>query len=155
MQGPIRAAVIAASLAFIGGCDQPPSQAAPAAKQRVSTLCVLDVINGSQDLVVQVKDKVVDFRGWAVDSENKAVPGSVNLVLTNKQGRAYAFPHSLRYPRPDVVKALKQDNYLQSGYRVMADVSSLADDTYLISLQMPTEDSIISCRTRKVLLIKK
>lgn len=151
MQGPIRALAIAAALVMINGCDQ----ANQTLERRVSKQCALDVINGSQELIVQAKPQVVDFRGWAVDSESKTVPDRVNVVLTNKHGRAYVFPHATRNPRPDVVKAFKRDSYLQSGYRVLADVSSLPDDTYLISLQMPTEKSIITCSTRKTLLIKK
>ncbi|SDP55551.1 hypothetical protein [Ectopseudomonas guguanensis] len=155
MQGTIRSALAASCLIFISGCDQTPSQSAPALQQRISTLCALDAINGSQDLVVQSKTQTVDFRGWAVDSERKTVPGNLNLVLTNKQGHAYAFAHAQRNSRPDVVKAFNEASYLQSGYRVLADVSSLANDTYMISLQMPTEDSVITCRTRKVLLLKQ
>lgn len=154
MHGTLKSALAASCLILIAGCDQADTQT-PALKSRLSTLCALDVINGSQDLVVEAKTKTVDFRGWAVDSETKTVPDNVNVVLTNKQGHAYTFSHAQRNPRPDVVKALKQENYLQSGYRVLADLSSLTNDTYLISLQMPTQDSVITCKTRKVLLLKQ
>ena len=148
-----KVALAALALTLLAGCDQQTPTASKAIPKVTSTKCALDVMNGSQDKVVEVKTGRVDFRGWAVDSQSNTTPALLSVVLTNKNGKAFVFENATRTARPDVVKVHKQDAFLQSGFRLVADISGLEKDTYLISLHMPTADQLIICSSHKVLLV--
>jgi YbbR domain-containing protein len=111
------------------------------------------VVNGEAGLVVQTKTGKADFRGWAVDSNSNTTPELLNVVLTSVEGVAYIFEGAQRVARPDVVKAYKQEAFLNSGFKLTADVSTLANGTYSVSLQMPLDNSVVVCKTKKVLLV--
>jgi hypothetical protein len=141
------------ALTLLSGCGQEQGTTAEKISNQLSNKCSLDVVNGEAGLVVQTKTGKADFRGWAVDSNSNTTPEVLNVVLTSVEGVAYIFQGAQRGARPDVVKAYKQDAFLNSGFRISADVSSLTKGTYSVSLQMPLSNSVVMCKTKKVLLI--
>jgi len=153
-RGP-KTALALLALALISGCDQPAQVTAKDASRILSNKCSVDLINGSKDMIVAPQTSNVDFRGWAVDSNSNTAPPVLNLVLTNKNGQTFVYEKATRTPRPDVAKGFKQEAFLQAGFHIVTDVSGLAKDTYLISLQMPATDGrLITCSTPKVLQVK-
>lgn len=149
-----RVVLVILALIMLVGCDQQGETINKKISEVVSNKCALDLINGSQDKIVGVKSGRADFRGWAVDSQNNTTPELLNLVLTNKNGKTFVFAGAIRSARPDVVNKFKKDAFLQSGFRLVADVSGLEKDTYLISLQMPIAERLVICGSPKVLLVK-
>jgi hypothetical protein len=153
MEKKVMLALTALALGLLSGCDQKSAGAPKDLRQQVSNKCALDRINGVNAPVVYSKTGAVDFRGWAFDSNSNTAPEFLNVVLTSKQGKTFLFGPATRIARPDVVKAYKQDAPLQSGFSIVANVSNLEKDTYLISLQMPTADSLVTCKIFKVLVV--
>ena len=141
-------------MTLLVGCGQEPGSAGKTIIQQASTKCALDVINGVTAPVTATKTGKADFRGWAVDSNSNTVPAVLNVVLTDAKGVSFVFSGAQRSDRPDVVKAYKQEAFLKSGFRLNADVSTLAKGTYSVTLQMPLENSVIACKTKKVLLVE-
>jgi hypothetical protein len=147
------ALIPALALTLLSGCGQEQETAAKHAPRQASNLCALDSINGVNAPVMETKTGKADFRGWAVDSNSNTSPAVLNVVLTSVKGVAFTFNGAQRGARPDVVKAYKQDAFLNSGFKLSADVSTLASGTYSVSLQMPLDNSVVVCKTKKVLLI--
>jgi hypothetical protein len=141
------------ALAMLAGCGQEQETTGKTISQKLSTKCSLGVINGERGLVVQTKTGKADFRGWAVDSNTNTVPELVNVVLMDIKGVSFTFEGGARGARPDVVKAYKENAFLNSGFRINADVTTLAKGTYGISLQMPVDNGIVICKTTKVLIV--
>ncbi len=149
----IVALIPALALTLLSGCGQEQGATEQKISKQLSTKCSLDFINAESGLVVQTKTGKADFRGWAVDSNTNTTPEMLNVVLTSVKGVAFTFNGAQRGARPDVVKAYKQDAFLNSGFKLSADVSTLASGTYSVSLQMPLDNSVVVCKTKKVLLI--
>ncbi|WP_278959143.1 hypothetical protein [Aquipseudomonas alcaligenes] len=152
----------ALALTILTGCGEEQNKNTPQdIVELQSTKCALDVINGEGRAVAYASASAsasaskVDFRGWAVDSNSNTAPEVLNVVLKDKKGASFTFTGAARFERPDVVKAFKQDAYLKSGFRLVADVSTLAEGTYSISLQMPAGSNLVTCTTKKVLVITK
>jgi hypothetical protein len=141
------------ALTLLIGCGQEQGTTAEKISNQLSNKCSLDVVSGEAGLVVQTKTGKADFRGWAVDSNSNTTPELLNVVLTSVEGVAYIFEGAQRVARPDVVKAYKQEAFLNSGFKLTADVSTLANGTYSVSLQMPLDNSVVVCKTKKVLLV--
>jgi hypothetical protein len=141
------------ALTLLSGCGQEQGTTAEKISNQLSNKCSLDVVSGEAGLVVQTKTGKADFRGWAVDSNSNTTPELLNVVLTSVEGVAYIFEGAQRVARPDVVKAYKQEAFLNSGFKLTADVSTLANGTYSVSLQMPLDNSVVVCKTKKVLLV--
>lgn len=141
------------ALSILSGCSQEQDTKEQKQSQQLSSKCALDVINGELDLTVQAKTDKIDLRGWAVDSNSNTTPEALNVVLTDSKGVAFVFKGAKRFERPDVVKAYNQDTFLYSGFRLIADVSTLTTGAYSISLQMPLDKSLVVCKTKKALLI--
>lgn len=146
--------VSALILAMLSGCDDKSSPNPLAPLKVLSTKCSLDLINGDGGAVAYADGTVVDFVGWAVDSTTNTTPPLLNVVLTDKSGKFFVFVGAARVDRPDLVKGFKQDAFLKAGFTLKADVSKLNKDTYSISLQMPTDNSLIECQTKKTLVLK-
>ncbi|MFD3302220.1 hypothetical protein [Aquipseudomonas alcaligenes] len=148
--------VFAAAVIFfmLGGCDNKSSQNSVAPLKVQSTKCSLDLINGDGGAVTYADGAVVSFSGWAVDSTTNTVPPLLNIVLTGTNEKFFVFVGAARVDRPDLVKGFKQDAFLKAGFTLKADVSKLERDTYSISLQMPTDNSLIECQTKKTLVLK-
>lgn len=155
-KGRVVALISALALILLTGCDEVQKAMMPnnIVKQQTSK-CALDAVNGERRAVVYASGGKVDFRGWAVDSNNNTVPELLNVVLTDKKGTSFTFVGAARSDRPDVVKVYRQDAFLKSGFRIVADVSTLSEGTYGISLKMPVDSSLTICNTKKVLVITK
>lgn len=149
----IVALIPALALTLLSGCGQEQGTTEQKISRQLSTKCSLDFINAESGLVVQTKTGKADFRGWAVDSNSNTTPEVLNVVLTSAEGVAFVFEGSQRFARPGVVKVFKHDAFLNSGFKLSADVSTLANGTYSVSLQMPLDNSVVVCKTKKVLLI--
>lgn len=149
----IVAFIPALALTLLSGCGQEQGTAEQKISTQLSTKCSLDAINGDGGLVVQTKTGKADFRGWAVDSNTNTTPELLNVVLTSAEGVAFVFEGGQRFARPGVVKVFKQEAFLNSGFKLNADVSTLAKGTYSVSLQMPLANSRVACKTNKTLLI--
>ncbi|MDG9980343.1 hypothetical protein [Ectopseudomonas oleovorans] len=148
----------ALALTILTGCGEEQNKNTPQDTVELqSTKCALDAISGEGRAVAyaSASASIVDFRGWAVDSNSNTAPEVLNVVLKDKKGTSFTFAGAARFERPDVVKAFKQDAYLKSGFRLVADVSTLAEGTYSISLQMPVGSNLVTCATKKVLVITK
>jgi hypothetical protein len=141
------------ALTMLSGCGQEQGTSEQKISRQLSTKCALDSINAESGLVVQTKTGKADFRGWAVESNTNTGPKVLNVVLTSDKGVAFVFEGSQRLARPDVVKAYKQEAFLNSGFKLSADVSTLASGTYSVSLQIPLDNSVVVCNTKKVLLV--
>lgn len=149
----IVALIPALALILLSGCGQEQGATEQKISKQLSTKCSLDFINAESGPVVQTKTGKADFRGWAVDSNSSTTPEVLNVVLTGVEGVAFVFKGGQRIARPDVAKLFKQDAFLNSGFKLSADVSTLASGTYSVSLQMPLDNSVVVCKTKKVLLI--
>ncbi|WP_324732126.1 hypothetical protein [Pseudomonas paeninsulae] len=148
--------VLASAFVFVvlGGCDDTSSSKPSELLKVQSTKCALDVINGDGGMVAYADGGTVSFAGWAVDSNTNTTPPLLDLILTGANGKSFVFEGAARYDRPGVVKAFKQDEFLKSGFSLKADVSALEKATYSISLQMPTANNLITCKTKKVIVLK-
>jgi hypothetical protein len=149
----IVALIPALALTLLSGCGQEQGTTEQKISRQLSTKCALDFINAESRLVVQTKTGKADFSGWAVDSNTKTAPEVLNVVLTSDKGVAFVFEGGQRLARPDVAKLFKQPAFLNSGFKLSADVSTLAKGTYSVSLQMPFNNSVVACKTKKVLLV--
>lgn len=149
----IVALIPAFALTLLSGCGQEQGTAEQKINTQLSTKCSLDAINGDGGLVVQTKTGKAVFWGWAVDSNTNTTPELLNVVLTSAEGVRFVFKGGQRFARPGVVKVFKQDAFLNSGFRLSADVTSLTKGAYSVSLQMPLSNSVVMCKTKKVLLI--
>lgn len=147
------ALVPALILTLLAGCGQEQETTAKHAPRQASNLCALDSINGVNAPVMETKTGKADFRGWAADSNSNTTPETLNVVLADTKGVSYVFSGAQRSERPDVVKATQQDAFLKSGFVLNADVSTLAKGTYGIRLEMPLSNSVVVCKTTKVLLV--
>lgn len=148
----------ALALTILAGCGEEQKKNTPKDIVKLqSTKCALDAINGEGRAVAyaSASASIVDFRGWAVDSNSNTAPEVLNVVLKDVKGTSFTFSGAKRSDRPDVVKAFKQDAFLKSGFQLVADVSTLAEGTYGISLQMPAGSNLVTCATKKVLVITK
>ena len=148
----------ALALTILAGCGEEQKKNTPKDIVKLqSTKCALDAINGEGRAVAyaSASASIVDFRGWAVDSNSNTAPEVLNVVLKDEKGTSFTFSGAKRSDRPDVVKAFKQDAFLKSGFQLVADVSTLAEGTYGISLQMPAGSNLVTCTTKKVLVITK
>lgn len=148
--------VPALALAMLVGCGEEQKKNTPQDIVKLqSNKCALDAINGEGRDVAYARSGKAVFAGWAVDSNSKTAPEVLNLVLKDEKSASFTFQSAKRIDRPDVVKAFKQDAYLKSGFQLVADVSMLAEGTYAISLQMPVGSNLVTCATKKVLVITK
>lgn len=147
------ALIPALALTLLSGCGQEQETAAKHAPRQASNLCALDSINGVNAPVMETKTGKADFRGWAADSNSNTTPETLNVVLADTKGVSYVFSGAQRSERHDVVKATQQDAFLKSGFVLNADVSTLAKGTYGIRLEMPLSNSVVVCKTPKVLLV--
>lgn len=150
----------ALALTILAGCGEEQKKNTPKDIVKLqSTKCALDAINGEGRAVAyasaSASASIVDFRGWAVDSNSNTAPEVLSVVLKDVKGTSFTFSGAKRSDRPDVVKAFKQDAFLKSGFQLVADVSTLAEGTYGISLQMPAGSNLVTCATKKVLVITK
>lgn len=148
----------ALALTILAGCGEEEKKNTPKDIVKLqSTKCALDAINGEGRAVAyaSASASIVDFRGWAVDSNSNTAPEVLSVVLKDVKGTSFTFSGAKRSDRPDVVKAFKQDAFLKSGFQLVADVSTLAEGTYGISLQMPAGSNLVTCATKKVLVITK
>lgn len=148
----------ALALTILAGCGEEQKKNTPKDIVKLqSTKCALDAINGEGRAVAyaSASASMVDFRGWAVDSNSNTAPEVLNVVLKDVKGTSFTFSGAKRSDRPDVVKAFKQNAFLKSGFQLVADVSTLAEGTYGISLQMPAGSNLVTCTTKKVLVITK
>lgn len=148
----------ALALTILAGCGEEQKKNTPKDIVKLqSTKCALDAINGEGRAVAyaSASASIVDFRGWAVDSNSNTAPEVLSVVLKDEKGTSFTFSGAKRSDRPDVVKAFKQDAFLKSGFQLVADVSTLAEGTYGISLQMPAGSNLVTCTTKKVLVITK
>lgn len=140
-------------LTLLAGCGQEQETAAKQPPRQASNQCSLGFINGVNVPVVETKTGKANFRGWAADSNSNTSPEVLNVVLTDVKGASFVFSGAQRSKRPDVVKATQQDAFLNSGFVLNADVSTLAKGTYGVSLEMPLSNSVVVCKTNKVLLV--
>lgn len=148
----------ALALTILAGCGEEQKKNTPKDIVKLqSTKCALDAINGEGRAVAYASASAskVDFRGWAVDSNSNTAPEVLSVVLKDVKGTSFTFSGAKRSDRPDVVKAFKQNAFLKSGFQLVADVSTLAEGTYGISLQMPAGSNLVTCTTKKVLVITK
>lgn len=148
----------ALALTILAGCGEEQKKNTPKDIVKLqSTKCALDAINGEGRAVAyaSASASIVDFRGWAVDSNSNTAPEVLSVVLKDEKGTSFTFSGAKRSDRPDVVKAFKQDAFLKSGFQLVADVSTLAEGTYGISLQMPAGSNLVTCTAKKVLVITK
>lgn len=152
----------ALALTILAGCGEEQKKNTPKDIVKLqSTKCALDAINGEGRAVAYASASAsasaskVDFRGWAVDSNSNTAPEVLSVVLKDEKGTSFTFSGAKRSDRPDVVKAFKQDAFLKSGFQLVADVSTLAEGTYGISLQMPAGSNLVTCTAKKVLVITK
>ena len=130
------------------------SEGEPKVETTSSNTCALDVINGERGALVRLKSGVVDFRGWAADFANSTAPATLQLVFKDNEGRSYPFESSLRYERPDVVKAYKQDAFLKSGFSVKADISSLKPGAYGVVVKMIDGNRVVVCPIKKNIIVE-
>lgn len=140
-------------LTLLAGCGQEQETAAKHTPRQASDLCALDSINGVNAPVMETKTGKADFRGWAADSNSNTSPEVLNVVLIDAKGVSFVFSGAQRSKRPDVVKAIQQDAFLNSGFVLSADVSTVAKGTYSVILEMPLSDSVVVCKTQKILLV--
>lgn len=140
-------------LTLLAGCGQEQETAAKHTPRQASSQCALDSINGVNAPVMETKTGRADFRGWAADSNSNTSPEVLNVVLIDAKGVSFAFSGAQRSKRPDVVKATQQDAFFNSGFVLNADVSTLAKGTYSVILEMPLSDSVVVCKTQKILLV--
>lgn len=146
----------AMALTMLAGCGEEQKKNTPQDIVKLqSNKCALDAINGEGRDVAYARSGKAVFAGWAVDSNSNTAPEVLNLVLKDQKGTSFTFANARRSKRPDVVKAFKQDAYLTSGFQLVADVSTLAEGTYGIFLQMPVGSNLVTCTTKKVLVITK
>lgn len=146
----------ALALTMLAGCGEEQKKNTPQDIVKLqSTQCSLGEINGERRDIAYARPGTAVFAGWAVDSNSNTAPEVLNVVLKDKKGTSFTFAGATRIERPDVVKAFKQDAYLKSGFRLVADLSTLAEGTYGISLQMPAGSNLVTCTTKKVLVITK
>ncbi|NMY13771.1 hypothetical protein HBO38_36305 [Pseudomonas veronii] len=152
-------AVLASALVMtmLSGCDDTSisKQSKQSELRSVhSTKCSLGFINDDGSMVTYADGGSVRLVGWAADSNTNTTPPQLNIVLTGPDGKSFVFEGAARNDRPDVVKAFNQDGFLKSGFSLNLDVTALQKATYSVSLQMPTADNLITCKTNKILILK-
>lgn len=148
--------VLASAFAFaiLSGCEDASNSKPSELRKLQSTMCSLDVMSGDGGMVAYTEGGTVNFAGWAADSNTNTTPPLLNVVLTGMDGKPFVFKGAARNDRPDVVKAFNQDVFLKSGFSINADISALQKGTYSVNLQMPTADNLITCETKKTLVLK-
>ncbi|MQT92204.1 hypothetical protein [Pseudomonas helleri] len=149
-------AVLASALVMtmLSGCDDTSISKQSELRSVHSTKCSLGFINDDGSMVTYADGGSVRLVGWAADSNTNTTPPQLNIVLTGPDGKSFVFEGAARNDRPDVVKAFNQDGFLKSGFSLNLDVTALQKATYSVSLQMPTADNLITCKTNKILILK-
>jgi hypothetical protein len=152
----ITTTVLTLTLALLTGCSEEQKTMQPlGTDKQQSTKCALDVVNGDKRAVVYANSDRVDFRGWAADSISTTALQKLYLVLTNRTGKNFTFAVTTRSDRPDVAKVYGHDDFLKSGFRLVANISTLPKGTYGITLQIPNRRGLTICTTKRALVITK
>ncbi|MDD2115534.1 hypothetical protein NP554_27450 [Pseudomonas asiatica] len=142
-------AVIVMALAGCGGENSVASL--PVEK---SNRCALDLVQGSKDRGVKVRQGVVELRGWALGSDSAAGTGKLVVTMKNAQGDVYTFEESSRYDRLDVAKAFNDEKYTKSGFFIRADLSTLPVGAYGILIKTPEKDRVVACSVSKNIIVE-
>jgi len=111
----------------------------------------LDIINGrlASEAGEHFASGLLNVNGWmAISIEEGVLPDSVYIVLTNKeQGSQYV--KSLSSPRPDVGAYFKKTEMNGSGYKVMADVSTL-NGLFELEIAIERDGKVMLCPQFKI-----
>ncbi|CAM3230578.1 hypothetical protein BZK31_27835 [Pseudomonas floridensis] len=143
-------ALLALGLASIAGCGD--KEDAKIVNRLSTDKCFVDVIAGKPDATVYVKRGMVEFSGWAFDSQNQKAATQIRLRLTGAQGAPHTFENPVRVDRPDIVKAFNNEKLLKSGFTFKADLTGLEPGGYGIILEMPDGQSLLMCQPKKILV---
>ncbi|PVX82291.1 hypothetical protein [Paraburkholderia unamae] len=113
-----------------------------------SSLCAVDLVN---DVLFAQSKQIhrahpVTISGWSIMSGDvKALPEEVHLEFSNGTA-AYSVRARSQYPRADVPHALNLPVALtNSGFRVLADLSTLTDGNYSLSVVMTRGNTRQTC----------
>lgn len=138
-------------LSLLVGCGEKTDRTLAEVSKTQGAKCALDFINGEKRTIVYSHKGQVEFSGWAVDSEHRTAPDVVKLVLTHSNGDTFIVDGATRHKRPDVAKVYKQDGFMNAGFRVNTDMSAFEKGLYGVSVQMPSNNSVVVCTTKRIL----
>lgn len=143
--------MVTASL--ISGCgDEVPPL--PDRQVKVVSTCWLDFIDKNNALVVRVKQGQVSFLGWMAGSSKSGLDDKLALELKSSTGRSYLYEESVRMVRPDVARALRNDQHLNAGFRFVAQLSGVERGVYGISIRLQEPDGVLRCNIKKNLIVE-
>ena len=105
----------------------------------------IDVINSMSPIPSEIfASNLLEVNGWLAASLDKAIlPETVYIVLTNNQGNHKIFK-AHKTDRSDVGAYFKKPELNDSGYKVIADISTLAGQ-YKLGLAIKLSDKILMC----------
>jgi hypothetical protein len=102
--------------------------------------CCIDGIGsvsspGTQSSVNVPGDQSIEFSGWAIDDQNKAPAGSVDIVVDDE---LYSAVYGEE--RRDVAEHFENSSYLNSGFRLTLSPGALDKGRHIVSLRVLSRD---------------
>ncbi len=105
----------------------------------------IDSVNGQSPISPKISvSSLLNINGWSAASVEKSIlPEAVYIVLTDDKGK-HNFVKAHKIVRGDVRAYFKKPELNDSGYEVMADISTL-NGQYSLGLAIKLSDKIVMC----------
>ncbi|WP_236169987.1 hypothetical protein [Pseudomonas parasichuanensis] len=138
---------------LVSGCGD---QERPASTGLVTPViyCALDSANGTEGVVLRVKQGPVRFQGWMAGNTKSEASDKVVLELKSGAGKTYPFEGAERMARPDVARAMSSDAHLNAGFKLMADLSTLEKGSYGIAIRLLDPHGVLLCQVKKNVIVE-
>lgn len=125
----------------------------------VNNACNLDVIENIQKIgsttYIATKADLGEFNGWLIDLQGQKSPKSISIAAVNSRGKVILLgDESADIRRDDVANAFKNQNFLNSGFKIKKKFDNLDSGLYSLVLNGVFEDYITVCQIPTTLEIK-
>lgn len=125
--------------------------------QKIGGICAIDIINDAvtRNAVVSKATNQLSIIGWAVDIENSSVPKTVIIQLaTIDNDNAFYIETLNRIQRPDVINALNNSIFENSGFIATARLGKVPEGKYTLKILQPTPYGLLVCPNQGFIEIK-
>jgi hypothetical protein len=125
----------------------------------VNNACNLDLIDNiqknSQTYYVATKADLGEFNGWLIDFQAQKAPQSITIAAINRGGKVILIGNEIPdIKRDDVANAFKNQNFLNSGFKIKKKFSSLEPGVYSLVLNGVFDHHTTVCQIPVTLEIK-
>ena len=117
--------------------------------------CSLDGVNdrpAAEKNIVGEKSKVI-LSGWAADMLNQVAADEMWIEISGPS-TVYLKASGSTEKRPDVASYFNNPAMLETGWRIYANLSSLASGDYLLRVIMRTGTKTLICDTKRRLILE-